>query len=168
MLLLSRAVHLRTTRIRSETEIPILVVASQLTPLHWGKIMPGETWNEGNKACNMGKVWFTVSVAAYDEKEEPTPAAVALRLAAITVAFVVPISTIAAIVVSSASAFTSVLGVKMDGVYADGKLLICRGMAHSDGVYSLALKTEDEIKKLSKAAEANKTTAAASTFSSFS
>ncbi len=94
-----------TSRIRSETDIPILVVASQLTPLHCGNTLPGETWIEDNKAYNISKVWFTVSVAAYDVKEEPTPAAVALRLAAITVAFVVPISTIAAIVVSSTSAF---------------------------------------------------------------
>ncbi len=50
-------------------------------------------------------------------------------------------------------------------MYADGKILICRGMAHPIGVYSLALKTEDEIKKLREAAEASKTAAAASAFS---
>jgi hypothetical protein len=41
--------------VRNESEIPILVIASQLTPLHWGKCLPGETWNASNEQ-KMGKV----------------------------------------------------------------------------------------------------------------
>jgi len=41
--------------VRNESEVPILVIASQLTPLHWGKCLPGETWNAANEQ-KMGKV----------------------------------------------------------------------------------------------------------------
>lgn len=65
--------------VKNETEVPLLVVCSQLTPLHWGKgesderphtrsahgptiasrppptVLPGATWNEHNE-LGMGKV----------------------------------------------------------------------------------------------------------------
>ena len=43
--------------VKNESSVPILVICSQLTPLHWSdvKVMPGETWNVGNKH-GMGKV----------------------------------------------------------------------------------------------------------------
>ena len=41
--------------VRNETEFPILVVCSQLTPLHWGRCDPGCTWNAKNEH-RMGKV----------------------------------------------------------------------------------------------------------------
>ena len=50
-------------KVRNETAVPLLVVCSQLTPLHWGRVLPGETWNESNTQ-KMGKVWFTVTVSA--------------------------------------------------------------------------------------------------------
>ena len=31
--------------VRNESEISILAICSQLTPLHWGKVDPGMTWN---------------------------------------------------------------------------------------------------------------------------
>ena len=71
--------------VKNESAIPILVIASQLTPLYWSstKVMPGETWNEGNK-LGMGKVWFTVSVSMFDERNVPTVAGTAFNLLAIT------------------------------------------------------------------------------------
>ena len=68
--------------VKNESALPILVICSQLTPLHWGKIMPGETWNAHN-ALGMSKVWFTVCVAPWDPKKEPTAAGVAASLAAV-------------------------------------------------------------------------------------
>jgi len=53
--------HLRTFQVRSgialknESTVPLLVICSQLTPLHWGRVEPGETFNVGN-ALNMGRV----------------------------------------------------------------------------------------------------------------
>jgi hypothetical protein len=85
--------HLRNGRVSSgiavknDTDIPLLVICSQVTPLHWGKVMPGETWNVDNKV-NMGVVWFTVSVSPYEEKNVPTAGAVTatiVTLAATTI-----------------------------------------------------------------------------------
>jgi hypothetical protein len=69
--------------IHNKTDIPILVICSQLTPLHWGKVLPGETWNVDNATCHMGRVWFTVSVSVYDEKNVPTREGVAARIVAL-------------------------------------------------------------------------------------
>eukprot|EP00038_Savillea_parva_P002868 m.118565 g.118565 ORF g.118565 m.118565 type:complete len:65 (-) comp10984_c0_seq4:672-866(-) len=57
--------------VRNESDLPILVVCSQLSPLHWGRCDPGETWNAKNQQ-RMGKVWFSVSVSLYDKKNEPS------------------------------------------------------------------------------------------------
>ena len=41
--------------VRNETEISLLVIASQLMPLHWwGKVLPGETRNAKNEQQQMG------------------------------------------------------------------------------------------------------------------
>ena len=45
--------------VRNDTKFPILVIASQLTPLYWGRVDPGGTWNPSNEK-NLGKVWFTI------------------------------------------------------------------------------------------------------------
>lgn len=71
--------------VKNESELPILVICSQVTPLHWGKIMPGETWNVHN-VLGMSKVWFTVCVTPWDPKKEPTAAGVAASLAAVAIA----------------------------------------------------------------------------------
>jgi hypothetical protein len=38
----------------NETPVPLLVICSQLTPLHWGKVEPGATWNPDN-VLGMGR-----------------------------------------------------------------------------------------------------------------
>lgn len=104
-------------RVRNESGIPLLVIASQLTPLYWARCVscrtlerilgrdedvrrgilipvllrppllptparrsvdPGGTFNSDNR-LGMGKVWFTMSVSVYDEKNEPTVESVALK-----------------------------------------------------------------------------------------
>ena len=85
----------------------------------------------------MGKVWFTVSVTVYDERNVPTPGAVAAAITALalTVAYL-PILTIPAF---AAMGVTSVRGHNMTGVYADGRTLVVRGAAVGGGVYALTL-----------------------------
>ena len=97
--------------VRNESDVPLLVVCSQLTPLHWGKCLPGETWNAKNEQ-KMGKVWFTVSVGVYDHTQEPDGAKVALRIATITAATVLSGGLVGVGVVGTASALTSTMGVK--------------------------------------------------------
>jgi hypothetical protein len=48
----------------NDTDVPLLVVLQQLTPLHWSSepVLPGETWNKNNQ-LNIGKVWFNVTVS---------------------------------------------------------------------------------------------------------
>ena len=53
--------------------------------------MPGETWNVGNH-LGMGKVWFTVSVSMWDERNVPTIVGTAVNLLAITATFVAPVA----------------------------------------------------------------------------
>ena len=69
--------------IKNNTEIPLLVICSQLTPLHWGKVLPGETFNLNNATCHMGRVWFTVSVSVYEEKNVPSQSGVVARVVAL-------------------------------------------------------------------------------------
>jgi hypothetical protein len=78
--------------VRNDTDVPLLVVLSQLTPLHWSSepVQPGATWNAGNHV-GVGKVWFTVSVAQWDEAAVPTKAGVALRLGTIIAAQAIPV-----------------------------------------------------------------------------
>lgn len=110
--------------VRNTSEVPILVIASQLTPLHWGKVEPGETWNAQNH-LGMGKVWFTVSVSQYDPNMEPTVGGVAARLAAITASMILP--AVFFVGVAVLSGVTSVQGAKMTGVYSDGRTLTVTG-----------------------------------------
>ena len=130
--------------VRNESDVPLLVVASQLTPLHWGKCLPGETWNSKNEQ-NMGKVWFTVSVCLYDAAQEPTGPAVAARIAAITAATVFTGGLLGVGAVGGASALTSTVGVKKDGVYADCRCLVVRGVQHGDGTYELYFAAEEDL-----------------------
>lgn len=107
----------------------------QLTPLHWGRVDPGQVWNAGN-SLNMGKVWFTVSASVYDEKNEPTKASVVARLAAITAAALLPVNFVFA-GVAVLMGVTSIQGVSKAGVYADGKTLTVRGRNNGNGSYLL-------------------------------
>ena len=105
--------------VRNETEFPVLFVLSQLSPLHWARIEPGETHH-----IDCGRVWFTISTEVYDETTEPTAAGVALRISAITAATVLTGGLIGVGIVGGVSAVTSYKGVKMDGVLADGKTIV--------------------------------------------
>ena len=81
-----------------------------------------------------GRVLFTASVERYSEAAEPSAASVALRISAITLGSIGVAASggllaglaIGAGVTAAAvsSAVTSVKGVKEDGVFADGKVLI--------------------------------------------
>ena len=71
--------------IRNETPLPLGVILSQLTPLHWNEtpLLSGETWNARNEH-NVGAVWFTASVDVFDPEMQPNYATVTSRLAGIT------------------------------------------------------------------------------------
>ena len=119
--------------VRNETPFPILFVMSQLTPLHWTKVLPGETCK-----INCGRVFFTISTELYNEETEPTAAGVAMRLAAITAASVSGFGLLVGVgIVGGVSAITSSKGVKMDGVYADGRCAVVTGETLEGGVYAL-------------------------------
>jgi hypothetical protein len=152
-------------RVRNETPIPILIVCSQLTPLHWGKIMPGETWNLNNEQ-KMGKVWFTCQVSAYSQKEEPTAASVAASIAAMTVATPLILLTggAGAVGVLAAGGYLaektkgsvssgsdelsfSVVGTRRDGVYSDGSTLFVRGKLNDAAAYELYYAGDDEMRQ---------------------
>ena len=72
----------------------------------------------GQNEQKMGKVWFTVSVGAYEAGAEPTPGGVAARLMGITTATVLTGGLLGIGIVGGASGITSSMGVKKDGVYA--------------------------------------------------
>jgi hypothetical protein len=105
--------------VRNDTDIPVLFVLSQLSPLHWTRLEPGQS---EHIAC--GRVWFTISTEPYDAFTEPTAAGVALRIAAITATTVLTGGLLGIGVVGGISAVTSYKGVRREGVYADGKTIV--------------------------------------------
>ena len=123
-------------QVRNETAVPLLVILSQLTPLHWERVDPGQVFNLGNR-LHVGRVWFTVSVSLFDERNVPTMAGVGVQLAVVSASFFTPIGPVlgplGAAVFGTMSAIASVRGVIKTGVYADGRLLTVRGMADSCG-----------------------------------
>lgn len=62
-------------KIKNDGPFPALVVLSQVSPLYWSKIMPGET-----KHIDCGRVWFTVTVEPFNENSVPTELGVATRI----------------------------------------------------------------------------------------
>lgn len=114
--------------VRNESDVPVLFVLSQLSPLHWNKINPGE-----KKHIDCGKVFFTASVQPYTEEDAPTEAGVALRIGAITAAYMLGTFWL----VGGLSAVTSACGTKMDGFYADGRTVVIRGRVNDSNVYEL-------------------------------
>ncbi|KAG9853808.1 hypothetical protein KCU98_g3019, partial [Aureobasidium melanogenum] len=56
----------QSVRIANLTEIPLVYVISQVGPLYWGVIQPGERVTR----CT-GRVWFTVQCYPYNGKNEP-------------------------------------------------------------------------------------------------
>ncbi len=119
--------------VRNESNIPILVVLSQLSPLHWCKVSPGEL-----KHIECGRVFFTVSVEPWIEGKEPTKAEVAARLAVVIAATVLGGGMTGFAITGLISGLTSYRGLKKSGVYANGRTLVVRGqtnqvdMAHVD------------------------------------
>ena len=97
----------------NDTEFPLLIVASQLTPLHWGRVEPGETWNPNN-VKGMGRVWFTMSTSLYDQTKEPTIGEVAGRIAVISLVYSTPFF----IPFAAYSGITSTRGVSIKGCYS--------------------------------------------------
>ena len=89
--------------VRNDTNTPLLVVFSQITPLHWGRVEPGAIFNYENRDCNMGRVWFTVHVTPWNSDDEPTLAGVTASIAGIAIA-VVGVAAIAALLVLSVAA----------------------------------------------------------------
>ena len=85
-----------------------------------------------------GRVFFTISVAPYVEGKEPTATEVALRIGAIVTTTVALGGLLGIGLVGGISGATSVQSVKLDGVYADGRMAVIRGRKHEDtGVYEL-------------------------------
>eukprot|EP00246_Nothoceros_aenigmaticus_P017771 TRINITY_DN8910_c0_g1_i1.p1 TRINITY_DN8910_c0_g1~~TRINITY_DN8910_c0_g1_i1.p1 ORF type:complete len:236 (+),score=26.27 TRINITY_DN8910_c0_g1_i1:76-783(+) len=51
----------------NRTEVPLVFVISQVGPLFWGVLQPGES-----AIRKTGHVWFTIDMYLYDGKNEPT------------------------------------------------------------------------------------------------
>lgn len=143
-------------KIRNESEVELMGVLSQLTPLHWNAdpIKPGET-----KHIHSGKVWFTVSISAFDKRALPSEVGVAGRLSVIVGATVISgvvLAPITLAVVGGVSAASSnaprrarktlpwqvgeaykLQGCRRGGQFADGRTLVVKGIEHADGLYQL-------------------------------
>ena len=104
--------------------------------------MPGETWNVGNH-LGMGKVWFTVSVSMWDERNVPTIVGTAVNLLAITATFVAPVALPIFIGTAVVSGITAARGVSKTGVYSDGSTQFIRGVAE-DVADVLHFATDEE------------------------
>ena len=128
--------------VKNESSVPILVICSQLTPLYWAKVMPGDTWNQDNWV-KMGKVWFTLSISMYDARNEPTVAGTAVNLLAITATAVLPVALPIFIGAAVVSGITASRGVSKTGVYSDGTTHYVRGNA-IENAYVLHFATEEE------------------------
>ncbi len=109
--------------VRNESNIPILVILSQLSPLHWCKVDPGES-----KHMDCGRVFFTVSVEPWVEGKEPTKLEVAARLAVVIGATVLGGGFTGFAITGLISGMTSYRGIKKSGVYANGRTLVVRGI----------------------------------------
>ncbi len=133
----------------NETDVPLLVVLSQLTPCHWARVDPGCTVH-----LPSGRVWFTISAVFLDQNTViPTRAGVAVRLT-LGIAAGLALSPIAAAVVGTVSGLTSVAsrksesrgpmgvaqlvaGVKKEGVLANGRCIAVRSYPIERGEHQL-------------------------------
>ena len=129
----------------NNSEIPVLVILSQLSPLHWKKVMPGET---SQVAC--GRVFFTVSVEPWIEGKEPTQLEVAGRIGAVIASGAV-FGFVGFAVTGLLSGVTSFKGVRKSGVYADGRTVFIKGTTVADtGVFQLFIESVEPIVTLTK------------------
>ena len=112
--------------VRNDSSVKILVILSQLTPLHWDAINPGEVIR-----MKCGRVFFTVSADVFDEKKVPSKLAVAGRIATITAATIagglLGFGPAGLAVMGTLSGVTSVKSARIDGVYANGKTVVFDG-----------------------------------------
>jgi len=125
--------------VHNDTDIPLLVVLSQLTPLHWSSepVLPGETWNNENH-LGIGKVWFHITVIPFREDLVPTQGGVAAGITAWSVGIVATSVLVTASGPIGGALFTllarfnggtnlippyqaHIAGARKSGVYADGK-----------------------------------------------
>ena len=125
----------------NDTDVPLLIVLQQLTPLHWSSepVLPGETWNLNNH-LKIGKVWFNVTVIVWDKDLVPTKVGVAAGITAWSVGIVATSVLVAAsgplggTVLFGLAKFNSgrnltpmyhsaIPGARKYSVYADGKTL---------------------------------------------
>ena len=99
-------------------------------------------FNADNKFCAMGRVWFTVAVTVYEEKNVPTQGAVVAAITALaaTAIYLPGVLMVPAFV---AMGVTSVKGHSRSGVYADGKMLVAKGTVVDGGVLALVLHNAD-------------------------
>lgn len=122
--------------LRNESNITILVVLSQLSPLHWAKVLPGTT-----EHIKCGKVFFTISTDVYDPLKVPTRAEVALRIGVISGLTLLSGGLVGVGIAGGISGITSQKKNKIDGIYADGKTIVVTGNENLDsGVYDLYFK----------------------------
>ena len=118
--------------IRNDSPLPILIVLSQLSPLHWSRVEAGETIT-----IDCGRVYFTASCEVYNGSTVPTAVGVAARILTISTVTVLTGGLLGIGVVGAISGITSSKGTKMDGVLADGRTLVVNGVANTDGVFEL-------------------------------
>jgi hypothetical protein len=122
--------------VRNETIYPILVVLSQLSPLHWARVEPNET-----KLISCGRVFFTVSAEIYNENTVPTMLGVGVRLTAITAATIFGGTIIGVGLVGGVSGITSCKPAKVNGILADGKTVVIGGEKVGDEEYSICIRS---------------------------
>jgi hypothetical protein len=85
-----------------------------------------------------GRVFFTTSVEPWVAGKEPTAMEVAARLGAVISVSILFGGLLGVGLVGGLSGVTSVRGVKMDGVYADGRTMVISGeKIEETGVYQL-------------------------------
>jgi len=133
--------------VKNESSVDVMAVLSQLTALQWNTepIKPGETYE-----LKCGRVWFTLTANVFDAKRLPTRGGVAARVAMMANFAILagPVLLPAALIVTGGvSRYTSnfakthrtlaVKGVKRDGVYADGRVVVISGLHTPDGLYHL-------------------------------
>lgn len=126
--------------VQNSSSFPIIVVLSQLTPLHWTKVDVGET-----KRLDCGRVFFSISFNYWSPAKEPTVAEVLQRTNAITTATFIGGSR-GLIAQGGLSGFTSVTGLQLTGVLADGKTIMIKDrLSSEDGTRSLYLHNIDIV-----------------------
>jgi hypothetical protein len=79
-----------------------------------------------------GRVFFTTSVEPWVDGKEPTGVEVAARLGAVITTTVLLGGVLGVGLVGGLSGITSVRGVKKDGVYADGRVMVVKGRPIGD------------------------------------